>query len=111
VLIHFPTLTSLKVFSDYLEEITDPCYYKAINSSRGLSRDIYLPIGNVSVDMAFSVDEFDELKQTIRRFLEEENAFSPPVTTLETVFINDIPLLKKRTKDIITDLDENRFSG
>jgi hypothetical protein len=87
LLIHFPSLKRLKVFWDYLETI-DPARYKVINNSRGLSHDIYLPVGDTSVNMAFSVDEFEELKQTVRRFLEEENAFPPPAATLNTVFVN-----------------------
>ncbi|MDR1023908.1 MAG: hypothetical protein LBL94_11675 [Prevotellaceae bacterium] len=72
VLMHFPTLKRLMGFLDYLESI-DPHYYKAANSSKGLARDVYLPVGDASVSMAFSVGEFEELKQTIRRFLDKEN--------------------------------------
>ncbi|MDR1343071.1 MAG: hypothetical protein LBK18_07460 [Prevotellaceae bacterium] len=72
VMMHFPTLKRLKGFSDYLESI-DPHYYKAANSGKGLAHDVYLPVGDASVSMAFSVGEFEELKQAIRRFLAEEN--------------------------------------
>jgi hypothetical protein len=71
VMMHFPTLVRLKGFSDYLESI-DPHYYKAVNSSKGLTHDVYLPVGDTSVSMAFSVDEFEALKQTVRRFLHKE---------------------------------------
>jgi Rad3-related DNA helicase len=87
LLVHFPSLKRLKAFLDYLEAI-DPVSYKTINNSRGLSHDIYLPVGDTSVNMAFSIGEFEELKQTVRRFLEKENALPPPATALNTVFIN-----------------------
>jgi hypothetical protein len=87
LLIHFPTLKRLKVFLDYLESI-DPVHYKAINGSRGLSHDIYLPVGDTSVNMAFSVGEFEELKQTVRCFLEEENLIPAPLPALHTIFVN-----------------------
>jgi hypothetical protein len=106
LLIHFSSLKRLAVFLDYLESI-DPYHYKALNGNRGVSRDIYLPVGDTSVNMAFSVDEFEELKQTLHHFLEEENAFPLLATALNTVFVNDIPILKKQTEDIIADSEEN----
>jgi hypothetical protein len=76
VLIHFPSLQRLKFFLDYLESI-DPCHYKAINSGKGLARDVYLPVGETSVDMAFSVDEFEELRQMLRHFWDKETGSDP----------------------------------
>jgi hypothetical protein len=87
LLIHFPSLNRLKAFLDYLEAI-DPAGYKAINNSRGLPHDIYLPVGDTSVNMGFSVDELEELKRTVRRFWEEESAFPSFSTALNTVFVN-----------------------
>jgi hypothetical protein len=76
VMMHFPSLNRLKVFLDYLESI-DPYHYKALNSEKGLARDVYLPVGETSVNMAFSVDEFEELRQMVRRFWGKESGCDP----------------------------------
>lgn len=68
VLIHFPSPERLKKFLDYIESI-DADYYAALNRSKGLARDIYLPVGDMSVNMAFSVAEFEELKRAVRDYL------------------------------------------
>jgi hypothetical protein len=75
-MMHFPSLQRLKVFLDYIESI-DPCHYKALNSGKGLARDVYLPIGETFVNMAFSVDEFEELRQMMRRFWGKESSCDP----------------------------------
>jgi hypothetical protein len=67
---HFPTLARLKMFLNYLETL-DVSYYAAINRSKGLAKDIFLPIGDTSVNMAFSVAELEELKQVIHDYLEK----------------------------------------
>jgi hypothetical protein len=76
VMVHFPTLERLTEFLAYLEAI-DPYYYREANSSKGLAHDIYLPIGDTSASMAFSVDEFEELKLAIRRFMDKEKFRKP----------------------------------
>ncbi|MDR1603118.1 MAG: hypothetical protein LBS42_11935 [Tannerella sp.] len=69
VLIHFPSPERLRKFLDYLESI-DADHYAALNRSRGLEKDIYLPAGDrLSVNMAFSVAEFEELKRAVRNYL------------------------------------------
>jgi hypothetical protein len=86
ILIHFTEIKHLKVFLDYLESI-DTCHYKAANSGKGLAHDIYLPVGNTSVNMAFSVDEFEELRQTVRRFWEKESGSPPQKAGFNAVFL------------------------
>lgn len=68
VLIHFPTPERLEKFLNYLDAI-DPSHYAAINRKKGMAKDIFLPVGDLSVNMAFSVAEFEELKQLVRDYL------------------------------------------
>ncbi|MDR0757712.1 MAG: hypothetical protein LBF85_07695 [Tannerella sp.] len=68
VLIHFPSVERLKKFLDYIESVDTGCY-AALNRGKGLVKDIYLPVGDMSVNMAFSVAEFEELKCVIRNYL------------------------------------------
>ncbi|MDR1583771.1 MAG: hypothetical protein LBS55_11055 [Prevotellaceae bacterium] len=70
VFIHFPSVVQLKFFSDYIESL-NAHHYAAINRSKGLTKDIFLPIGDTSVHMAFSMGEFEELKKVIRDFWAE----------------------------------------
>jgi hypothetical protein len=59
----------LQVYFDYLNSI-DVAYYAAINRSKGLTKEIILPLGDhISVNLAFTVQEFDALKEMIRRYL------------------------------------------
>jgi hypothetical protein len=73
VLFHFPSPERLKKFLNYLESI-DADYYSALNRSKGLAKDIYLPVGDMSVNMAFSVAEFEELKQAVRDYLAKQES-------------------------------------
>ncbi|MDR1408561.1 MAG: hypothetical protein LBJ23_11045 [Tannerella sp.] len=73
VLIHFPSPARLKKFLHYLESI-DADYYAALNRSKGLAKDLFLPVGDMSVNMAFSVAEFEALKQAVRQYLAEHEA-------------------------------------
>ncbi|MDR2385889.1 MAG: hypothetical protein LBD80_09590 [Tannerella sp.] len=68
LLIHFPSVDRLKKFLDHLESI-DVAYYAAINRKKGLEKDIFLPVDNSTVNMAFSVSEFNELKEMIQDYL------------------------------------------
>ena len=69
VLINFPSIEYLKIYSDFLESI-DVAYYAAINKNRTTSKAIVIPLGDkVSVNMGFTVSEFELLKRTIRDFL------------------------------------------
>jgi hypothetical protein len=96
VLLHFPSLKRLRAFLEYLEDI-DTGYYKAINSNKGLSHDIYLPLGgNTFVDMAFSLAEFEELRHMVRSFLQETAAPFPSLTTsLDAAFRACIKLISQ----------------
>ena len=69
ILIHFPSIQQLKIYSDYLESI-DVAFYAAINKNRLTSKSIVIPLGDeTSVNMAFTVSEFEILKRTIRDYL------------------------------------------
>ncbi|MDR2121009.1 MAG: hypothetical protein LBP64_09100 [Tannerella sp.] len=81
VLIHFPSPERLKKFLNYLESI-DVDYYSALNRNKGLAKDIFLPVGDMSVNMAFSVEEFEELKQAIRDYPAIHESDESSVTSL-----------------------------
>jgi len=67
--IHFTTMDRLKVYLGYLDSI-DVAYYSAINRSKGLTKEIILPLGEqVSINLAFTTQEFEALKETIRCYL------------------------------------------
>ncbi|OAV68208.1 hypothetical protein Barb4_02154 [Bacteroidales bacterium Barb4] len=71
VLVHFPALENLRIYMDYLESVDVP-YYAAINSKKGLEKVIILPVGETAVNMAFTVQEFEMLKDTVRDYLTGE---------------------------------------
>jgi hypothetical protein len=66
VLLHFTTQKKLSQYLDYLDTI-DVVYFSAINRRKGLPKDIFLQHDNV-VTLAFTVLEFENLKQTIREY-------------------------------------------
>ena len=69
VLIYFPSIHQLKIYSDYLESI-DVAFYAAINKNRLTSKAIIIPLGDKEcINMAFTVSEFEILKRTIRDYL------------------------------------------
>lgn len=69
-LIHFPTLQRLRQYLDYLETIDAP-HYAALNRKKGLSKDVFLPVEGSTVNIAFSLDEFETMKNVIRNYLSE----------------------------------------
>ena len=69
IVMHFSTITQLIIYSDYLESI-DVSYYAALNKNKWTAKDIFIPLENeTSVNMAFTVCEFESLKMTIRDYL------------------------------------------
>jgi len=66
-IIHFASPEKLKMYMDYLESI-DVDYYSKINRMKGLSRQIFLQTTN-TVTLAFTVAEFEQLKQIILDYL------------------------------------------
>lgn len=79
--IYFPTAERLNRFADYLESI-DADYYATLNHNKGLKKDIYLPVGDTAVSMAFSISEFAELKQIIRNYLVAEQSIKSDKTVI-----------------------------
>ncbi|MDR1454847.1 MAG: hypothetical protein LBJ01_04270 [Tannerella sp.] len=77
VLVHFPSLERLGKFLNYLESI-DPFHYASINRKKGLAKDIFLPVGDLAVNMAFTVAEFEELKRTVSEYLAAHKAEAHP---------------------------------
>lgn len=67
-LIHFPTRERLKQYLDYLETIDAP-YYASLNRRKGLSKDVFLPVDGSTVNIAFSLEEFETMKMVIRNYL------------------------------------------
>jgi hypothetical protein len=68
VFVHFADNNKLRVFLDYLEAI-DEYHYAEINKAKGLQKDVFLPVADTTVNMAFSIAEFHELKRIIHDFL------------------------------------------
>ena len=67
IVVHFSTIQQLKAYSEYLESI-DSVYYAAAN--KGRAKDIFIPLeDNASINMAFTVCEFEALKKAIRDYL------------------------------------------
>jgi hypothetical protein len=67
--IHFDTVQELKKYSEYLDAI-DISYYAAINRNKGLTKVIIIPLGDCgSVHLGFTVQEFEELKETVCNYL------------------------------------------
>ncbi|MDR2138035.1 MAG: hypothetical protein LBP50_00550 [Tannerella sp.] len=81
VLIHFPSPERLRRFLNYLESI-DPFHYAAVNRKKGLAKEIFLPVGDTSVQMAFTVAEFEELKRTVSACLKAQEADVHPLADL-----------------------------
>jgi hypothetical protein len=75
VLIHFPTLQRLRQYLDYLETI-DARHYAALNRDKGFSKDVFLPIEGSTVNIAFSLEEFEAVKNEIRNYLSEDEGCS-----------------------------------
>jgi hypothetical protein len=62
-------MEKLKIYLNYLDSI-DVAYYSAINRSKGLSKEIILPLGEcIAVNLAFTCQEFEVLKKMIRHYL------------------------------------------
>lgn len=77
--IHFVSLEQLKIYLEYLNSI-DVKYYAAVNREKGLSKVIILPLNDcASVHLAFTTQEFEELKVMIRQYLSDK---SKPENTL-----------------------------
>jgi hypothetical protein len=56
----------------------DVTYYAAINRSKGLSKEIILPLGEcIAVNLAFSAQEFVTLKKIIRNYLSGKSETCP----------------------------------
>ena len=73
IVIHFQTITQLITFSDYLESI-DVNFYATINRNKWTAKNIFIPLGDkASINMAFTVYEFETLKRTIRDYLSGKN--------------------------------------
>jgi hypothetical protein len=73
--IHFSSVERLKVFLNYLDSI-DVAYYVAINRSKGLSKEIILPLGEyIAVNLAFTTHEFEAFKGIIRNYLSGKPGF------------------------------------
>ena len=73
IFLHFSSIEKLKTWLDYLNSI-DTAYYASLNRAKGLSKEIILAVGeNISVNMAFTVQEFEELKQTITNYLSNQS--------------------------------------
>jgi hypothetical protein len=65
---HFTCPEKLRFYLNYLETIDVP-YYAAINGNKGLEKVIILPVAETSVNIAFTVQEFELLKETIHNYL------------------------------------------
>jgi hypothetical protein len=74
VLIHFPSWGQLRKYLNYLESI-DVSYYVATNRKKGLAKDIFLPVDGGMVNIAFSLDEFEEMKTVIHSYLLENRKY------------------------------------
>jgi hypothetical protein len=70
-LIHFPSLQRLRQYLDYLETIDAP-HYAGLNRRKGLSKDVFLPVEGSTVNIAFSFEEFETMKNVIRNYLSED---------------------------------------
>jgi hypothetical protein len=69
--IHFESIEKLKRYSGYLDSI-DVAYYAAINRSKGLLREIILPLDVCnSIHLTFTTQEFETLKGVIHDYLME----------------------------------------
>ena len=67
IIIHFSTIQQLKTYSEYLKSI-DSVYYAAAN--KGRAKDIFIPLeDNASINMAFTVCEFEALKKVVCDYL------------------------------------------
>ncbi|MDR2805262.1 MAG: hypothetical protein LBB85_06395 [Dysgonamonadaceae bacterium] len=67
-LIHFSSRERLSKYLDYLESVDASCY-ASLNRKKGLTKDIFLPVDGSTVNLAFSLDEFEEIKKVIRNYL------------------------------------------
>ena len=74
--IHFSSLPDLKRYLESLDAV-DTAYYAALNRGKGLARVIILPLAcNNTVHIAFTVEEFEYLKATIRDYLSKDKKLS-----------------------------------
>jgi hypothetical protein len=68
VLIHFPTRERLRHYLNYLETVDAP-YYASLNRKKSLTKDVFLPVDGSTVNIAFSLEEFETMKRVIRNYL------------------------------------------
>jgi hypothetical protein len=66
--LNFLSPERLTRYLDYLESI-DAAHYAALNRRKGLSKEVILHTEDASVNVAFTLQEFEELKLTIRNYL------------------------------------------
>jgi hypothetical protein len=86
VLLHFSTREKLSQYLNYLDSI-DVVYFSAINRKKGLSKEIFLQ-HDKSVTLAFTVLEFEELKQTIREYLTGTTAKKTQFISFDKLLVN-----------------------
>jgi hypothetical protein len=70
-IIHFASPAKLNAYLDYLNAI-DAEYYASLNRGKGLTKDIFLQLTH-SVNLAFTLEEFEQLKRTVFDYLAGEN--------------------------------------
>ena len=74
--IHFNSRRDLKIYLESLDAV-DTAYYAALNRGKGLTKVIILPLASDNtVHIAFTVNEFEMLKATIREYLSNDKKIS-----------------------------------
>ncbi|MDR0413945.1 MAG: hypothetical protein LBH84_00830 [Prevotellaceae bacterium] len=85
--IHFNSPHHLQKYLENLDSV-DAAYFAAINRAKGLEKVIILPLDNTGVvHLGFTLQEFENLKTTIRSYLSEEKRQKSP-TTFRRVTLN-----------------------
>jgi hypothetical protein len=84
-IIHFASPEKLKTYLIYLDSI-DVDHYSEINRKKRLSKDIFLQITNDNF-LAFTVAEFEQLKQVIFDYLTGTDTFIN-TTVFQSIVLN-----------------------
>ncbi|MDR1672444.1 MAG: hypothetical protein LBS09_03120 [Bacteroidales bacterium] len=87
VLFHFSTPEKLEIYLEYLESI-DVSYYATVNRKKGLKKVIILPMGDLPVNLAFTEQEFELLKEIIQNYLATDRSKKAFVTSEELQQLN-----------------------
>jgi len=83
---HFESNERLHAYIDYLRTV-DVAYFAETNRRKGLSKDVFLQI-STAISLAFTVNEFEQLKQTLSDYLAGTSTFIQSTSAFQALCLN-----------------------